>query len=59
MYRQEYLCEFVDPVGQMFKTSEIDRAFDEDVDPLFEDGDSGAPAGAGSATDSEIEALDV
>lgn len=59
MYRQEYLCEFVDPVGQMFRTSEIDRAFDEDVEPLFEEGDSGAPVGTGDAIDSEIEALDV
>jgi len=59
MYRQEYLCEFVDPVGQMFTTSEIDRAFDEDVDPLFEEGDPGAPADTGDAIDSGIEALDV
>ena len=35
MYRQEYLCEFVDPVEQMFKTSEIEGAFDENVEPLF------------------------
>jgi hypothetical protein len=59
MYRQEYLCEFVDPVGQMFRTSEIDRAFDEDVDPLFEQDDPEAPVGTGAAIDSEIEALDL
>jgi hypothetical protein len=35
MYRQEYLCEFVDPVNQMFRTSEIEEAFTSDVEPLF------------------------
>ncbi len=35
MYRQEYMCEFVDPMSQMFKTSEIEEAYSEDVQPLF------------------------
>lgn len=58
MYRQEYLCEFVDPVNQMFRTSEIDAAFDSDVDPLFES--TSDPAGGnGDPIDSEIETLDL
>lgn len=45
MYRQEYLCEFVDPVSQMFRTSDIRGAFDSDVKPLFgaEEESEGAP----------------
>ena len=35
MFRQEYLCEFVDPVSQMFRTSDIEGAFTSDVEPLF------------------------
>jgi hypothetical protein len=58
MYRQEYLCEFVDPVGQMFKTSEIDEAFDDDVEPLFGAGEAAA-GGPADPVDSDIETLDV
>lgn len=35
MYRQEYLCEFVDSVDSMFRTEDIEGAFTEDVEPLF------------------------
>jgi hypothetical protein len=35
MFRQEYLCEFVDPVSQMFRTEDIKGAFSADVEPLF------------------------
>lgn len=59
MYRQEYLCEFVDAVGQMFKTSEIEAAFDPAVDPLFGDADSAAGTPAATPVDSAIDPLDV
>lgn len=49
MYRQEYRCEFVDPVNQMFRTDEIEGAFSADVEPLF-----GAGEETSDAVDSEI-----
>jgi Terminase large subunit, T4likevirus-type, N-terminal len=36
-YRQEYLCEFVEAVGQVFSDAAIDAAFHEDIAPLFAD----------------------
>lgn len=59
MYRQEYECEFVDPVGQMFKTSEIERAFDPDVEPLFGGDGDGSPGADVDPVDSDIDPLDV
>jgi phage terminase large subunit-like protein len=38
LYRQEYQCEFVDTMDQLFRSEDIDRAFDPDVKPLFESG---------------------
>lgn len=35
--RQEYLCEFVEPDDQAFNYDDIDRAFDYDIKPLFEE----------------------
>jgi hypothetical protein len=34
-YRQEYLCEFVETVDQVFRYDDIMRALDADVQPLF------------------------
>lgn len=34
-FAQEYLCEFVDSVDQVFATEDIMRALDRDVKPLF------------------------
>lgn len=34
-FRQEFMCEFVDTEDQAFKYDLIQRAFDEDVKPLF------------------------
>ena len=34
-YRQEYLCEFADTNDQYFRTEDIERAFTDDVTPLF------------------------
>jgi hypothetical protein len=60
MYRQEYLCQFVDPVNQMFRTSEIEGAFDSDVDPLFDGREEGLSAGAlGDPIDTEIDSLEI
>lgn len=39
LFRQEYLCEFVDTKEQFFRTDDIDRAFAGDFDPLFETDD--------------------
>ena len=38
LFRQEYLCEFVDGVDSLFRTEDIDRAFSGDVEPLFGSG---------------------
>jgi len=35
-FKQEYLCEFVDSVDQVFASADIQRAFDPSVRPLFE-----------------------
>ena len=35
LFRQEYLCEFVDTTDQLFRTENIEGAFSEDVDLLF------------------------
>ncbi len=48
MYRQEYLCEFVDSVDSMFRTEDIEGAFTEDVEPLF---------GAAEETEDTVEPL--
>ncbi len=34
-YRQEYLCEFADTNDQYFRTEDIERAFTDEVTPLF------------------------
>ncbi len=36
-FRQEYLCEFVDTNDQVFRSEDIERAFTDEVKPLFED----------------------
>lgn len=59
MYRQEYLCEFVDPVGQMFRTSEIEQAFSADVEPLFGGEEEQAAAPAADPVDTDIDPLEV
>jgi hypothetical protein len=38
-FRQEYLCSFLDTVDAVFRTEDIERAFSDDVEPLF--GDAG------------------
>ncbi len=38
-FRQEYLCEFMDTVDQLYRTEDIERAFSADVAPLFDDTD--------------------
>jgi hypothetical protein len=35
LYRQEYLCEFVDSAEALFATALVERAFDAAVRPLF------------------------
>lgn len=59
MYRQEYLCEFVDPVNQMFRTSEIEGAFSSDVEPLFGPTEEKEEAPSLDPVDPEIEPLHV
>jgi hypothetical protein len=59
MYRQEYLCEFVDPVGQMFRTDEIEGAFDPDVEPLFETEIRGESGRQPDPIESDIDPLEV
>ncbi len=34
MYRQEYLCEFVEPEDQVFKYDHIERSFREELQPM-------------------------
>jgi hypothetical protein len=34
-FRQEYFCEFVDTDDQVFRSEDIERAFTDDVKPLF------------------------
>jgi hypothetical protein len=34
-FRQEYFCEFVDTNDQVFRSEDIERAFTDDVKPLF------------------------
>jgi Terminase large subunit, T4likevirus-type, N-terminal len=36
-YLQEYLCQFVEAVGQVFSDAAIDAAFRDDIPPLFGD----------------------
>jgi hypothetical protein len=59
MYRQEYLCEFVDPVGQMFKTSEIDAAFDSDIEPLFSNGRERGGTTSRDPVNTDIDPLEI
>lgn len=59
MYRQEYLCEFVDPVNQMFGTQEIEEAFSADVEPLFGASEQQEAARSGDPVDTDIEPLSV
>lgn len=35
-FSQEYLCEFVDTLDQVFSSADIERALDKDLQPLFE-----------------------
>lgn len=35
LYRQEYFCEFLDTIDQVFRSEHIERAISEDVEPLF------------------------
>lgn len=35
LFKQEYLCEFVDTVEQLFTTEQVERAFTPEVRPLF------------------------
>lgn len=35
MFKQEYLCQFVDTVEQLFTTEQVERAFSADVEPPF------------------------
>jgi hypothetical protein len=35
LYRQEYLCEFVDAAETLFATALVERAFDPAIRPLF------------------------
>jgi len=59
MFRQEYLCEFVDPVSQMFRTEDIEGAFSADVEPLFEAEERETAAAGTDPVDPSIDALDV
>ena len=34
-YRQEYECQFVDSVHQLFRSADIERAITDEVKPLF------------------------
>jgi hypothetical protein len=43
-YSQEYMCQFVEAVGQVFSDAAIDAAFHDDIPPLF--GDDAADDGA-------------
>ncbi len=36
-FRQEYGCEFLETVDQVFRYDDIERAFSDDVQPLFAD----------------------
>ena len=59
MYRQEYLCEFVDPVGQMFRTDEIEGAFDPDIEPLFGGDEMQEPSESPDPVDAGIETIET
>lgn len=37
MYQQEYLCKFAETEDQVFSQEIIERAFDNDIEPLWED----------------------
>jgi hypothetical protein len=39
-YLQEYFCQFVEAVGQLFTDEAIDAAFRDDIAPLFGDGEA-------------------
>jgi Terminase large subunit, T4likevirus-type, N-terminal len=41
-YGQEYLCQFVEALGQVFSDAAIDAAFRDDIAPLFADDDKDA-----------------
>lgn len=56
-FRQEYLCEFVDTNDQVFRSEDIERAFSDDVLPLFE-GESEFPDESFSAL-ADIPILEV
>ena len=42
-FRQEYGCEFLETIDQVFRYDDIERALSDDVEPLF--GGDRAPAG--------------
>jgi hypothetical protein len=44
LYRQEYLCEFVDSSETLFSTAIVERAFDARIEPMFGGGFSRAAA---------------
>lgn len=52
IFRQEYECEFADARMQMFKTSEIEAAFSNDIEPLF-DSDLRRSKDSGEAPDAK------
>jgi Terminase large subunit, T4likevirus-type, N-terminal len=41
-YAQEYLCQFLEAIGQVFSDEAIDAAFRDDIAPLFGDEDDAA-----------------
>ena len=38
-YRQEYLCEFLDPIDSIFTYEQIMSAMDKEIEPLFAEGE--------------------
>src|SRR5262245_21031289 len=43
-YAQEYFCQFVESIGQVFSDVSIDRAFRDEIAPLFGEPDADASA---------------
>lgn len=59
MFRQEYHCEFVDPVNQMFRTEDIEEAFSSEVEPLFKTEETGPVTAGHDPVDSSIDTLNA
>lgn len=55
--RQEYGCEFVDQVGQLFATEDIERAFRDDVPGLFDESADPAAGPSGLQLRDDIPSL--